>query len=146
MARTLNRARITNPPHSTTTATSDEYRALVCTPYEYRLFTTPDVRPVPVEEAERRSAERRAMVDNMEAYVSTIGPTLRSEDAGVRKGAPLATISLFVANHPEVEECDNTPEVTGGLSWRKAPVDIEWHELNGHHGIPVLNVPLGSPG
>eukprot|EP00873_Tetraselmis_striata_P002679 jgi/Tetstr1/422943/TSEL_013722.t1 len=28
----------------------------------------------------------------------------------------------------------------------KTPPDIEWPELDGHHGIPVLNVPLGSPG
>eukprot|EP00873_Tetraselmis_striata_P004651 jgi/Tetstr1/424915/TSEL_015409.t1 len=28
---------------------------------------------------------------------------------------------------------------------REAPVDIESPELDGHHGIPVLNVPLGSP-
>eukprot|EP00873_Tetraselmis_striata_P022161 jgi/Tetstr1/442425/TSEL_030549.t1 len=27
----------------------------------------------------------------------------------------------------------------------EAPADIEWPELDGHHGIPVLNVPLGSP-
>eukprot|EP00873_Tetraselmis_striata_P016098 jgi/Tetstr1/436362/TSEL_025195.t1 len=27
----------------------------------------------------------------------------------------------------------------------EVPVDIEWPELDGHHGIPVLNVPLGSP-
>eukprot|EP00873_Tetraselmis_striata_P042567 jgi/Tetstr1/462831/TSEL_007781.t1 len=32
-------------------------------------------------------------------------------------------------------------------SWREAPVDVEWPELmDGHHGLPVLNVPLGSPG
>eukprot|EP00873_Tetraselmis_striata_P012042 jgi/Tetstr1/432306/TSEL_021707.t1 len=28
---------------------------------------------------------------------------------------------------------------------RETPADIEWSELDGHHGIPVLNVPLGSP-
>eukprot|EP00873_Tetraselmis_striata_P038262 jgi/Tetstr1/458526/TSEL_044931.t1 len=28
---------------------------------------------------------------------------------------------------------------------REAPADIEWRELDGHHGVPVLNVPLGSP-
>eukprot|EP00873_Tetraselmis_striata_P019442 jgi/Tetstr1/439706/TSEL_028125.t1 len=28
---------------------------------------------------------------------------------------------------------------------REAPADIEWPELDGHHGIPVVNVPLGSP-
>eukprot|EP00873_Tetraselmis_striata_P023392 jgi/Tetstr1/443656/TSEL_031649.t1 len=28
---------------------------------------------------------------------------------------------------------------------REAPADIEWTELDGHHGIAVLNVPLGSP-
>eukprot|EP00873_Tetraselmis_striata_P042901 jgi/Tetstr1/463165/TSEL_008099.t1 len=27
---------------------------------------------------------------------------------------------------------------------RETPADIEWPELDGHHGIPVLNVPLGS--
>eukprot|EP00873_Tetraselmis_striata_P035139 jgi/Tetstr1/455403/TSEL_042235.t1 len=27
---------------------------------------------------------------------------------------------------------------------REAPADIEWPELKGHHGIPVLNMPLGS--
>eukprot|EP00873_Tetraselmis_striata_P040588 jgi/Tetstr1/460852/TSEL_006012.t1 len=29
---------------------------------------------------------------------------------------------------------------------RMAPADIEWPELDGHHDIPVLNLPLGSPG
>eukprot|EP00873_Tetraselmis_striata_P006649 jgi/Tetstr1/426913/TSEL_017126.t1 len=29
---------------------------------------------------------------------------------------------------------------------REAPADIEWPELNGHHGSPVLNMPLGSLG
>eukprot|EP00873_Tetraselmis_striata_P018988 jgi/Tetstr1/439252/TSEL_027694.t1 len=28
---------------------------------------------------------------------------------------------------------------------REAPADIEWPEPDGHHGIAVLNVPLGSP-
>eukprot|EP00873_Tetraselmis_striata_P024619 jgi/Tetstr1/444883/TSEL_032723.t1 len=28
---------------------------------------------------------------------------------------------------------------------REAPADIEWPQLDGHHGIAVLNVPLGSP-
>eukprot|EP00873_Tetraselmis_striata_P029642 jgi/Tetstr1/449906/TSEL_036961.t1 len=28
---------------------------------------------------------------------------------------------------------------------REAPADIEWPELDGHHGIAVLNMPLGSP-
>eukprot|EP00873_Tetraselmis_striata_P027829 jgi/Tetstr1/448093/TSEL_035392.t1 len=28
---------------------------------------------------------------------------------------------------------------------REAPADIEWPELDGHHGIAVLNVALGSP-
>eukprot|EP00873_Tetraselmis_striata_P034725 jgi/Tetstr1/454989/TSEL_041849.t1 len=28
---------------------------------------------------------------------------------------------------------------------REASADIEWPELDGHHGIAVLNVPLGSP-
>eukprot|EP00873_Tetraselmis_striata_P019468 jgi/Tetstr1/439732/TSEL_028151.t1 len=28
---------------------------------------------------------------------------------------------------------------------REAPADIEWPELDGHHGIAVLSVPLGSP-
>eukprot|EP00873_Tetraselmis_striata_P009958 jgi/Tetstr1/430222/TSEL_020051.t1 len=28
---------------------------------------------------------------------------------------------------------------------REAPADIEWPELDAHHGIAVLNVPLGSP-
>eukprot|EP00873_Tetraselmis_striata_P029135 jgi/Tetstr1/449399/TSEL_036494.t1 len=27
----------------------------------------------------------------------------------------------------------------------QAPADIEWPELDSHHGIPVVNVPLGSP-
>eukprot|EP00873_Tetraselmis_striata_P008170 jgi/Tetstr1/428434/TSEL_018448.t1 len=27
----------------------------------------------------------------------------------------------------------------------EAPADIEWPELNGHHGTPVLNVTLESP-
>eukprot|EP00873_Tetraselmis_striata_P026403 jgi/Tetstr1/446667/TSEL_034188.t1 len=29
---------------------------------------------------------------------------------------------------------------------RDAPADIEWPELEGHHGIRFLNVPLRSPG
>eukprot|EP00873_Tetraselmis_striata_P004319 jgi/Tetstr1/424583/TSEL_015108.t1 len=29
---------------------------------------------------------------------------------------------------------------------REAPADIEWPKLDGHHGIYVLDVPLGSPG
>eukprot|EP00873_Tetraselmis_striata_P000584 jgi/Tetstr1/420848/TSEL_011921.t1 len=29
---------------------------------------------------------------------------------------------------------------------REASGDIEWHELDGHNGIPVLYAPLGSPG
>eukprot|EP00873_Tetraselmis_striata_P019711 jgi/Tetstr1/439975/TSEL_003041.t1 len=29
---------------------------------------------------------------------------------------------------------------------REAPADIEWPELDGHYGIPVLDVPLGSLG
>eukprot|EP00873_Tetraselmis_striata_P035145 jgi/Tetstr1/455409/TSEL_042241.t1 len=28
----------------------------------------------------------------------------------------------------------------------EARADMEWPELDGHHGISVLNVPLGSPG
>eukprot|EP00873_Tetraselmis_striata_P027724 jgi/Tetstr1/447988/TSEL_035292.t1 len=28
---------------------------------------------------------------------------------------------------------------------REAPAEIEWPKLDGHHGIAVLNVPLGSP-
>eukprot|EP00873_Tetraselmis_striata_P034973 jgi/Tetstr1/455237/TSEL_042084.t1 len=28
---------------------------------------------------------------------------------------------------------------------REAPADIEWLDMDGHHGIHVLNVPLGSP-
>eukprot|EP00873_Tetraselmis_striata_P009543 jgi/Tetstr1/429807/TSEL_019674.t1 len=28
---------------------------------------------------------------------------------------------------------------------REAPADVEPSELDGHHGIPVLNMPLGSP-
>eukprot|EP00873_Tetraselmis_striata_P042684 jgi/Tetstr1/462948/TSEL_007896.t1 len=208
----------------------------------------PDVRPVAVGEAERRAAERAA-VDNMkEAYVS-LGPRavivhtdlqnayneawrrtiiqrhidcsplhpvilallaslstdsylvvddrsapLRSED-GVQHGAPLATTSFCVAIHPEVQQCDTTLEVNDGAArlnaddgfmvglpehvWpalhafrtsikasvrlevrldkmqaysadmeaarHEAPADIEWPELDGHHGIAVLNVPLGSP-
>eukprot|EP00873_Tetraselmis_striata_P002056 jgi/Tetstr1/422320/TSEL_013163.t1 len=41
--------------------------------------------------------------------------SLRSED-NVRHGAPLATTSLCVASHPEVEECDNTLETTSGAA------------------------------
>eukprot|EP00873_Tetraselmis_striata_P002360 jgi/Tetstr1/422624/TSEL_013430.t1 len=29
---------------------------------------------------------------------------------------------------------------------REHMADIEWRELDGHYGIPVLNAPLGSPG
>eukprot|EP00873_Tetraselmis_striata_P014863 jgi/Tetstr1/435127/TSEL_024095.t1 len=29
---------------------------------------------------------------------------------------------------------------------REAPADMEWPKLHGHRGIPVLNVPVGSPG
>eukprot|EP00873_Tetraselmis_striata_P020418 jgi/Tetstr1/440682/TSEL_028990.t1 len=84
----------------------------------------------------------------------------RSED-GVRQGPPLATTSLCVAIHPEVQDRDNTLEASVGLEVRfdkmhayiadmeaarcGAPANIEWPELNGCHGIPVLNVPLKFP-
>eukprot|EP00873_Tetraselmis_striata_P039985 jgi/Tetstr1/460249/TSEL_000484.t1 len=82
---------------------------------------------------------------------------LRSED-GVQQGAPLATTSFCVAIHPEVQQCDGTLEVTDvrfdkmqayipnmEAARRETPADIEWPELDGHHGIAVLNVPLGLP-
>eukprot|EP00873_Tetraselmis_striata_P027485 jgi/Tetstr1/447749/TSEL_035082.t1 len=42
---------------------------------------------------------------------------------------------------------DKTPAYSAdmGAARCEAPADIEWPELDGHHGIPVLNVPLGSP-
>eukprot|EP00873_Tetraselmis_striata_P004007 jgi/Tetstr1/424271/TSEL_014840.t1 len=119
---------------------------------------------------------------------------LRSED-GVQQGAPLATTSVCVAIHPELQQCDTTLEVNDAAArinaddgflvglpehvWpalhafrpsikasvglevrfdkmqaycadmeaarREAPADIDWPGLDGHHGIAVLNVPLGSP-
>eukprot|EP00873_Tetraselmis_striata_P028558 jgi/Tetstr1/448822/TSEL_003790.t1 len=84
---------------------------------------------------------------------------LRLEDA-VQHGALLATASFGVAIHPE---CDSTlGEASVGLevrfdkihayvadmkaARREALADIEWSELDGHHGIPIPKVPLGSPG
>eukprot|EP00873_Tetraselmis_striata_P009614 jgi/Tetstr1/429878/TSEL_019743.t1 len=86
---------------------------------------------------------------------------VRSED-NVQQGAPLlATTSFCIAIHPKVHECDSTLEASVGLDMhfdkmhahsaateaerRVTPADIEWPGLDGH-GIPVLNVPLGSPG
>eukprot|EP00873_Tetraselmis_striata_P037014 jgi/Tetstr1/457278/TSEL_043883.t1 len=76
---------------------------------------------------------------------------LRSED-GVQQGAPLATTSLCVAIHPEASvglevRFDKMHAYSAGMeaARREAPADIEWPELDGHHGIAVLNVPLGSP-
>eukprot|EP00873_Tetraselmis_striata_P042840 jgi/Tetstr1/463104/TSEL_008038.t1 len=69
-------------------------------------------------------------------------------------GAPLATTSFCVAIHPEVQQCVPGLEVRFDkmqayivdmeAARREAPADIEWPELDGHHGIAVLNVPLGS--
>eukprot|EP00873_Tetraselmis_striata_P041730 jgi/Tetstr1/461994/TSEL_007066.t1 len=91
---------------------------------------------------------------------------LRSED-GVQQGAPLDTTSFCVAIHPEVQQCDSTLEVNDGAARFNADdgflVGLPEHvwpalhafrtsikasvglELDGHHGIAVLNVPLGSP-
>eukprot|EP00873_Tetraselmis_striata_P007432 jgi/Tetstr1/427696/TSEL_017821.t1 len=90
---------------------------------------------------------------------------LRSED-GVQQGAPLATTSFCVAIHPEhvwpaLHAFRKSIKASVGLevrfdkmqaynadmeaARREAPADIEWPELDGHHGIAVLNVPLGSP-
>eukprot|EP00873_Tetraselmis_striata_P003688 jgi/Tetstr1/423952/TSEL_014563.t1 len=76
---------------------------------------------------------------------------LRSED-GVQQGAPLATTSFCVAIHPEASvglevRFDKMQAYIADMeaARREAPADIEWPELDGHHGIAVLNVPLGSP-
>eukprot|EP00873_Tetraselmis_striata_P006493 jgi/Tetstr1/426757/TSEL_001694.t1 len=76
---------------------------------------------------------------------------VRSED-GVQQGAPLATTSFCVAIHPEASvglevRFDKMQAYMAGMeaARREAPADIEWLELDGHHGIAVLNVPLGSP-
>eukprot|EP00873_Tetraselmis_striata_P038718 jgi/Tetstr1/458982/TSEL_004453.t1 len=76
---------------------------------------------------------------------------LRSED-GVQQGAPLATTSFCVAIHPEASvgfevRFDKMQAYSADMeaARREAPADIEWPELDGHHGIAVLNVPLGSP-
>eukprot|EP00873_Tetraselmis_striata_P026725 jgi/Tetstr1/446989/TSEL_034447.t1 len=76
---------------------------------------------------------------------------LRSED-GVQQGAPLATTSFCVAIHPKASvglevRFDKMHAYMADMEAvrREAPADIEWPELDGHHGIAVLNVPLGSP-
>eukprot|EP00873_Tetraselmis_striata_P017559 jgi/Tetstr1/437823/TSEL_026463.t1 len=76
---------------------------------------------------------------------------LRSED-DVQRGAPLATTSFCVAIHPEASvglevRFDKMHAYNADMEAvrREAPADIEWPELDGHHGITVLNVPLGSP-
>eukprot|EP00873_Tetraselmis_striata_P046320 jgi/Tetstr1/466584/TSEL_000992.t1 len=76
---------------------------------------------------------------------------LRSED-GMQQGAPLATTSFCVAIHPEATvglevRFDEMHAYIADMeaARREAPADIEWPELDGHHGIAVLNVPLGSP-
>eukprot|EP00873_Tetraselmis_striata_P013642 jgi/Tetstr1/433906/TSEL_023086.t1 len=123
----------------------------------------PDVRHVAVGKAERRAAER-AVVDNMkEAYVSVLGPGsqlgvgIPAGDYvlihGVRLiaeklGPPLATTSFCVSIYPKAfvgfeVRFDKMHEAMEAAR-REAPADIEWPELDGHHGIPVLNVPLGS--
>eukprot|EP00873_Tetraselmis_striata_P017182 jgi/Tetstr1/437446/TSEL_026125.t1 len=81
----------------------------------------PDVRHVAVGEAERRAAER-AVVDNMkEAYVSaSVGLEVRFD-----------RMQAYITDMEAAR--------------REAPADIEWPELDGHHGIAVLNMPLGSP-
>eukprot|EP00873_Tetraselmis_striata_P022114 jgi/Tetstr1/442378/TSEL_030504.t1 len=53
-------------------------------------------------------------------------------------------------------EADNQVVLDRAFKWkygadmeaarREAPAGIEWPELDGHHGILVLNVPLGSLG
>eukprot|EP00873_Tetraselmis_striata_P008531 jgi/Tetstr1/428795/TSEL_018782.t1 len=75
----------------------------------------------------------------------------RSED-GVQQGAPLATTSFCVAIHPEASvglevRFDKMQAYNADMeaARREAPADIEWPELDGHHNIAVLNVPLGSP-
>eukprot|EP00873_Tetraselmis_striata_P012447 jgi/Tetstr1/432711/TSEL_022078.t1 len=78
---------------------------------------------------------------------------MRSED-GVQQGAPFATTSFCAAIHyPEASvglevRFDKMHAYSADMeaARREASADIEWPELDGHHGIPVLNVPLGSPG
>eukprot|EP00873_Tetraselmis_striata_P009911 jgi/Tetstr1/430175/TSEL_020006.t1 len=140
------------------------------------------------------------LIHGVRLIAEKLGPPSLSTDSylvvdGVQQGAPLATTSFCVANHPEVQQCDTTLEVNDGAArfnaddeilvglpkhvWpalhafrtsikasvglevrfdkmqaycadmeaarREAPTDIEWPALDGHHGIAVLNVPLGSP-
>eukprot|EP00873_Tetraselmis_striata_P034492 jgi/Tetstr1/454756/TSEL_041640.t1 len=84
---------------------------------------------------------------------------LRSEN-GVQQGAPLATASFYHV-WPALHAFRTTIKAPVGLEMRfdkmhacnanmeaarrEAPAEIEWPELDGHPGIPVLNVPLGSP-
>eukprot|EP00873_Tetraselmis_striata_P028596 jgi/Tetstr1/448860/TSEL_036086.t1 len=133
----------------------------------------PDMRLVPVGEAERCAAER-AMVDNMkEACSSVLAPSqlgvgISAGDSmlihGVRliseKLGPLGVIARWRSQtglhafRTSIKACvglevrfDNMHAYSADMeaARREAPADIEWPDLDGHHGIRVLNVPLGSP-
>eukprot|EP00873_Tetraselmis_striata_P011584 jgi/Tetstr1/431848/TSEL_021339.t1 len=117
----------------------------------------PDVRPVAVGEAERRAAER-AVVDNMKhAYVpmlalSQLGVGISAGNSRLIHGHVWPALHAFRTSikAPVGLEVrfDKMHAYNAGMeaAWREAPADIKWPELDGHHGIPVLNVPLGWQG
>eukprot|EP00873_Tetraselmis_striata_P006851 jgi/Tetstr1/427115/TSEL_017318.t1 len=120
----------------------------------------PDVRPVAVGEAERRAAER-AVVDNMKE-ANLCDTTLEVNDGAARFSADDGFLVGFPEHvWPALHAFCTSITASVGLevrfdkmqaysvdmeaARREAPADIEWPELDGHHGIAVLNVPLGSP-
>eukprot|EP00873_Tetraselmis_striata_P034565 jgi/Tetstr1/454829/TSEL_041709.t1 len=67
--------------------------------------------------------------------------TLRSEDGVRATGRTVGHEFLLRRDSPRDEAYIADMEAAR----REAPADIERPELDGHHGIAVLNVPLGSP-
>eukprot|EP00873_Tetraselmis_striata_P000366 jgi/Tetstr1/420630/TSEL_011718.t1 len=117
-------------------------------------------------EAERRVAER-AVVDNMkETYVSMLAPSQLGVGISADGAARFNAEDKHLVGRPEhvwpALHAFRTPiKASVGLevridkmhayiadmeaARREAPADMEWPEVDGHHGMPVLNVPLGSP-
>eukprot|EP00873_Tetraselmis_striata_P033621 jgi/Tetstr1/453885/TSEL_040805.t1 len=117
-------------------------------------------------EAERRVAER-AVVDNMkETYVSMLAPSQLGVGISADGAARFNAEDKHLVGRPEhvwpALRAFRTPiKASVGLevridkmhayiadmeaARREAPADMEWPEVDGHHGMPVLNVPLGSP-